>query len=333
MRAVTLADVAARAGVSGKTVSRVVNRDPNVSQETRRRIEAAIAETGFRPNTAARSLAAARSYLIGTFSPNTSSFYHAELFRGIMRGCRALGYHLVVEEVDVEGVSGIDRYDQGLRAMRCDGIVLPPPLSDDAALLKALDSDGVRYVRLAPATDVARAASIFADDAAGVTALATHLWAQGHRHFGIVLGPMDHASTPLRRDAFIAAVISLGGQTADVQVVNEPWQGSLMITGRSAGATLLDSPRPPTAIFTFNDELAVGVMTYARELGLDVPGDLAVAGFDDSDAAMFTWPPLTTIRQPIAVMGERAVEVLAAPAATSRIDCSVELIVRGSTQR
>lgn len=332
IRPVTLAHVAALAGVSAKTVSRVVNRDPNVSAETRRRIEIAIAETGFRPNPAARSLAASRSYLIGIFMSDTAAFYHAELYRGAARACRALGFHLVLEEFDENSPRVVEQYERGLRFMRCDGMVLPPPLSDDTDLLDALDRDGVRYVRLAPARNVDRSTAIFADDADGVAALARHLWELGHRRFGIVAGPIDHAATAIRRDTFIASIIAAGGSADDVLVVDGAWDGSLMLAGRNAAMALLDRPTRPGAIFAFNDEIAAGVMNYAREIGIGVPDDLAVAGFDDSDAAMLTWPSLTTVRQPVAGMGARAVEAIAAAEATIRIDCPVSLVIRGSTR-
>ncbi|MDB5687165.1 MAG: hypothetical protein JWR77_1754 [Rhizorhabdus sp.] len=332
-RATTLADVAAYAGVSGKTVSRVVNRDANVSKETRDRVEAAISALHFRPNPAARSLAAARSFLIGSLTVGLPSFYYAELFRGAMRACRARGYHLVVDEFGHGTEPIVDIYERDLRNMAYDGLILPPPVCDDLALLDALDRDGMRYVRISPATDVGRSASVFAEDEKGVTALVEHMWASGHRRFGMVTGPVEHASTAVRKDAFLSAVTRLGGDAREVATAAFVWNGSMMMSGRQAGVELLDRASPPTAIFAFNDEMAAGIMALAHERGMRVPADLAVAGFDDADASKLTWPQITTIRQPIAQMAQVAVEQLIAPPTDKpyRTCCAVEFIVRGST--
>ena len=337
-RATTLADVATLADVSAKTVSRVVNGDPNVSAGTKAKVEEAIERTGFRPNLAARSLAAARSFLIGTFAAEMSTFYYAELYRGAARACRRYGYHLVVEEfAHIDGVSATDSvaevYARTMSHIVYDGLVLPPPISDDRALLDLLDERGVRYVRLAPATKPERSSAVFSDDATGVRALVSHLWSLGHRRFGIASGPRGHAATVERRDAFIAAVDSMGGEPADVRIEPIAYAGSMIECGRNAADTLLVGYDRPTAIFAFNDEVAAGIIIAARERGLECPRDLSVAGFDDSDAARLTWPPLTTIRQPIRAMGEAAVEALVTSPSRSPVQLrlAVELMVREST--
>ena len=166
----TLDDVAAIAGVSAKTVSRVVNRNANVSAATRERIEAAIRETGYRVNQAARSLAASRSFLIGAFMPHLSSFYFAEIFRGAAKACRQYGYHLVLEEFDHGADSVVDRYEQGLRGAHCDALILTPPVCDDEKLLDALDRDGLPYVRIAPGEQLGRSVAVGADERRAVDA-------------------------------------------------------------------------------------------------------------------------------------------------------------------
>lgn len=338
-RPATLADVAALAGVSGKTVSRVANGDPNVSAATKEKVETAIARTGFRLNLAARALAASSSFLIGIFSTELSSWYYAELFRGAASACRRLGYHLVVEEFAVERdlahhqAALPDLYGRALAHIAYHGLILPPPHGDDMELLDALDARGVRYVRIAPATEPDRSSAVFADDAAGVTVVTEHLWRVGHRRFGVVVGPEQHRATQVRRDAVIAAVRAAGGAADTIAVEPLAYVEDIIARGQDAAARLLSGETRPTAIFAFNDEIAAGVMLEARARGLTIPGDLAVAGFDDSDIAKLTWPPLTTVRQPVREMAQAAVELLVAGNFPLRRDLAVEPILRGSTDK
>lgn len=330
----TLDDVAAIAGVSAKTVSRVVNRNANVSAATRERIEAAIRETGYRVNQAARSLAASRSFLIGAFMPHLPSFYFAEIFRGAAKACRQYGYHLVLEEFDHGSDSVVDRYEQGLRGARCDALILTSPVCDDEKLLDALDRDGVPYVRIAPGKQPDRSMMVGADECRGVEQLVRHLWEGGRRRFAIVAGPAEHASAMIRERAFCDALAALGGDPAGVALARIELHESIAEAGRMATLDLLRSTDPlPDAIFAFNDEVAIGAMAAIRELGRSIPGDIAVAGFDDSYLAQLVWPPLTTIRQPIADLAFRAVSIIAEEqcGGSDNILLPADLIVRGTS--
>lgn len=337
-RSVTLDDVAAIAGVSGKTVSRVVNCDANVSLRTREKVEAAIAATGFRPNLAARSLAAARSFLVGTFVTDFKSYYYAELYRGAARACRRLGYHLVIEDfrerdrADRENGLGED-LQRGLAHIAYDGLILPAPLCDDAALLDALTERGIRHVRIAPAIDLDRSAAVVANDRAGVRALARHFWTAGHRCFGVLVGPAAHSASHIRLDRFAEAIVEAGGKPGDIQVERVDYGHYAVGNVRAAARRLLGATPRPTAIFAFNDEIAVVALSEAQALGLRIPADVAIAGFDDGEIAQLTWPQLTTIRQPIGAMAEAAVELLVAPegAEGDVREFEVELVIRGST--
>jgi LacI family transcriptional regulator len=330
----TLNDVAAIAGVSAKTVSRVVNRNASVSAATRERIEAAIRETGYSVNQAARSLAASRSFLIGAFMPHLSSFYFAEIFRGAAKACRQYGYHLVVEEFDHGVDTMVDRYEQGLRSARCDALILTPPVCDDGQLLDALDRDGMPYVRIAPGKRPGISPALSADDGQGVRQLVEHLWMSGRRRFAIIAGPVDHAAAVIRERSFSEALARLGGDPAEISLTRIELHESISESGREATMALLRSADPqPEAIFAFNDEVAIGAMAAARELGLSVPDDIAVAGFDDSYIAQLSWPPLTTIHQPIADLAFQAVSVVAAGGGfdASQILLPTRLVIRGTT--
>lgn len=333
-RSVTLADVAVLAGASPKTVSRVVNRDANVSQATRQRVEAAIRETGYRVNQAARALAAARSYSIGAFLPNIASFYQGEILRGALNACRQHGYHLVVEEIDADASIIVDSYMQGLRGAGCDALLLAPPACDDEALLDALDRDGVRYVRISPAKQPARSTALFADDRQGVEQLVRHLWDRGRRRFALIAGPADHASAAIREDIFADMVEKLGGRISAAQRRHPEWIGPMVDVGRKAALSLLTGPgERPDALFAFNDEAAIGAMAAARDLGLSIPDDISIVGFDDSYVAQLAWPQLTTVHQPIAAIAMRAIEIISEQRdkAGGPVYLPTNLIVRGSS--
>lgn len=329
----TLADVAMLAGVSPKTVSRVLNGDGPVSAATRQRVESAIVSTGFRLNHAARALAGARSFLIGLFTMNRPSFYFSELYRAAAREGKSRGYHLVLEEFDNRDDTFLPLYMNGLRMIGCDGIILPGPISDDLALLDALDRDGVRYVRLAPALDIGRSTAIFPDDRRGAAAIARHLWDSGRRRFTVIAGPANHASAAVRRDAFVETIVAAGGAATDIRILALDQRHDVDQIP-SAVQSALDGVRPGEAVFAFNDEIALQLMLVARQRGLNLPGDLAIAGFDDSDMAPLAWPSLTTVRQPISDLAHHAVAALVGDGRgrTESICCPVQLVVRDSTR-
>lgn len=334
-RRATLDDVATLAGVSPKTVSRVVNGAGAVSAKTRARVEAAIAKTGFRINHAARALAGARSFLIGLFTIDQPSYFFSELYRAAARECKQSAHHLVLEEYAAGAPSYLQLYERGLKSIRCDGVILPPPVCDDLALLDALDRDGVRYVRLAPMLDPERSTAIYADDHVGAADLARHFWAHGWRRFTVAVGPADHASAAIRRDAFVEALRGLGCPKDEIRLIPYERPDNAYSTLAQLVEDVFDGLREQEAVFAFNDEIATKVMHGARERGLDLPRDMAVAGFDDSDVAKVTWPTLTTVHQPVAEFARLAVaELTAYPALPPRIiRCPVELVVRDSTVR
>jgi LacI family transcriptional regulator len=331
-RRATIIDVAERAGVSWKTVSRVVNREPNVRPATAERVREAIDALGFQPNAAARSLAGTRTFLIGAITANPSPHYMIALHRGASEACRSRGYHLALEEVHIDDPNLAADFERNLLSARFDGVFISPPATDNPIILDLLDKHGIRYVRLDPATELDRSDRIIAEDESGVAALVQHFWELGHRRFGLVNGPDAHRAAPVRRAAFLAEIERLGGNP---DAIVEASGTFLFGSGIEGGKALLDRPDRPTAIFATNDEMAAGVVAAAGELGLRVPSDVAVAGFDDSDVAGFVWPPLTTIRQPIVEYSRIAVEMLIAPRPEGPpqvISLPVELVIRKSTR-
>ena len=327
----TIKDVALKAGVSFKTVSRVLNGEPHVREELKTRITAAVTELGYRPNVAARGLIGAPSRLIGFLYDNPNFGYVTEAELGSLLGCREAGYFVAVESLD-SSVDASRQIAQILSSLRVDGLILTPPISDNAEAIAAIERLGVRYVLIAPQADIAGAASIRVDDEDGACALTRRLLDLGHRRIGFVEGPPDHGASHLRLQGYRRAMAERG-LDPDPDLVAP---GAFTLdSGLHAGRALLGLAERPTAIFASNDQMAFGVMAAARERGLDIPKALSVAGFDDTRSARMSSPPLTTVRQPIADMCAAAARMLIAAANGDlepyrSLSMITELIERGS---
>jgi LacI family transcriptional regulator len=328
----TIIDVARLAGVSWKTVSRVVNQEPNVSDKVRGKVQHAIAQLDYVPHNGARALAGVRSYSIGILFDNPSPHYTMKIQAGAYAGCRAYGYHLLIENLESAHGDIAGQMKRVLQNTKVDGFILTPPLTESAIVMDALEAQQIPFVRIAPVSFAGRSSAISINDAAAAAEIARHFWGLGHRRFGLVNGPADHGAASTRRDGFLTALSELGS----VSPVAESYGGFFFDTGITAGRDLLQLTEPPTAIFAMNDDSAAGVMAAAAQLDLKVPDDVAVAGFDDSWIAQSVWPNLTTVYQPISEMAQAAAELLitksaAAPAAELLLDYRV--VLRNSTLR
>ena len=330
LASVTITDVAALAGVSTKTVSRVLNREPHVRPALRDRVADAVRSLNYQPNVAARALAGSRAYLLGLCYDNPSPGYVSAVQVGALAACREAGYHLLVEQVDSLGQAGADQLEALLSAVKMDGLILSPPVCDRAALLDLLEARGTPFVRIAPAGQFERGPYVHMDDRKAAYDMTRLLQRLGHRRIGFVRGPLDHSAAPLRQQGFLDAMADAGLEVRPEWIV--PGNFSFR-SGVGAGERLLSLPERPTAVFASNDDMALGVMTAANRLGLVLPGKLSVAGFDDSPIAQVVWPQLTTIRQPVEAMARAAaamlVEGLGQARAARLLD--FELVVRGST--
>jgi LacI family transcriptional regulator len=325
---VTIDDVARLAGVSPKTVSRVVNGEAHVSTRTKEAVDLAIASLGYRPNLAARSLAAARSFLVGVISPYLESFYFRKLHNGSIRACKERGLHVILEHVDLHDRDYLKHLDSGLRQLRFEGVILTPPIGDQAKILDLLEQLHIPYVRIGPMTYAERSDAVSADDAQGMRMLAEHFWSLGHRRFASAVVNVR------RRDLFREALIEVGARPGDIQTMVLNWRETPRTIGRQIATELLALRKRPTAVWAFNDEVAAGLIGYAWEHGVRVPDDLSVVGCDDGEVAQAVWPTLTTIRQPLEEMSRAAVALLTESASRNemrKVICPVELIVRGST--
>ncbi|HWK42100.1 MAG TPA: LacI family DNA-binding transcriptional regulator [Croceibacterium sp.] len=336
----TIVDIAKKADVSFKTVSRVLNEHPRVADELRARVLKAMAELDYHPSLAARSLAGSRGYSIALLVDQTEFFhsndanayfapYLVELQAGALIACRERGYHFFVEPYDPRSENFPNDLRAQLSKLALDGVLLAPPSSDRMVMLDALENWGIPYVRIAPGIDVDRAPSVSTHEYEGTVAMAEHLLSLGHRRIAMIGGPDAHIAAGVRRLAFQDAL----GDKAELLFHPGDFTFS---SGLVAGRALLDRPDRPTAIFAANDFMAAGAVAAAVSCGLQIPRDVSVAGFDDSSVARFVWPPLTTVRQPIRAMAGAAIEYLVNRAGgrdsvEKRIELPASLIVREST--
>ena len=319
-------DVAALAQVSIKTVSRVVNKAPNVSATLRERVEDAIARLGYRPNQSARRLAGGRSFMIAYLYSNPAPSYTSGIQCGAAARCRDLGYHLVVEPISPGGEERIEVLDRLVAALRPDGVLLVPPLSDDEVLLARLTELGLPCARIAGSV-AAPAFTIETPEHAAGQMVAEHLIGLGHRRIAMITPPPSHRAALRRVDGFRDALAAAGLPVDPGMFVEGRFD---FASGIEAGDMLLSRADRPSAIFAANDDMALGVLTQAHRQGLRVPEDLSVVGFDDTPASLTSWPPLTTVRQPLDDMGRCIVDALV-NGLSEAPDFSFSLIERTST--
>lgn len=304
----TIADVARFAGVSPKSVSRVINAEPHVSAVLRAKVEEAIGRLSYVPDTAARSLAGSRAFIVGALFDNPSPHYVSKVMAGVYRACVAFRHHMRIDTLDSTRSPADFMADLAavLHNSRTDGFVLTPPLTDNRLVLDFLDSAGVRYARIAPDIELDRSPAVTIDDAAAAGEVARYLWNLGHRRFGLINGPKDHGAARNRREGFLGTLSELGADYA----VRESYAGFMFDLGIRAGDELLATTERPTAIFATNDDSAAGAMVACSRAGLSVPRDISVVGFDDSWIARSVWPYLTTVNQPIEEMAFTAARML-----------------------
>jgi LacI family transcriptional regulator len=303
----TINDIARLAGVSKKTVSRVINASPFVRPDTRERIEAVIADLGYAPDPQARGLAYGRSFLIGLVYDNPNPQYVVNMQQGLLDGMKGSGFELVVHPCDRGSPSFLEDLRAFVERQRLYGVVLTPSVSEDERAARLMREIGCSYVRVASVSLDGPEHMIETRDRLGGREAARHLADLGHTRIAFVSGPPTFRSSHERRSGFEEALAEHGLTLAKPYAVEGAYTYE---SGIAAGRELLAMEQPPTAIFAGNDEMAAGVLQAAREAGVSVPGDLSLVGFDDFQIASRLWPTLTTIRTPTREIGRLAVERL-----------------------
>jgi LacI family transcriptional regulator len=303
----TIHDVAAEAGVSIKTVSRVLNDEPGVRPETGRRVREVMAALDYQPSLPARSLAGRRSSLVALLFENPSANYVFDVQSGAMAKCREARLRLLVQSCNDLGEGLVDEVLSMAQQTHIDGLVITPPLSANRELIAALDARHLPLVRVG-ADDLDHSSpTVELDDETAAREMTAYLLGLGHRTIGFIVGHPDHYSSKLRLAGFHAE-LDAWGLAAAGEAVEQGYNH--FQSGLQAARRLLARSERPTAIFASNDDMAAGAIFAAHEFGIRVPEELSVAGFDDTQLASTIYPPLTTIHQPSYDMAYRATELL-----------------------
>ena len=306
----TINDVARIAQVSKKTVSRVINQSPFVREETRVRVNTVIEDIGFTPDLQARGLAFRRSFLVGLIYDNPSPNYVVNMQQGVLDALRGSGLELVVHPCVRTAETVVADIRTFVERQKLFGVILPPSMSEDERVVEVLRELDCPYVRIASVSLDEPGSMLVTNDHIGAAEAGRHLADLGHSRIGFISGPALFRSSAVRGGGFRDALAERGLTLDDRYVVEGAYTFE---SGVEAARVLLAlAPRPP-AIFTGNDEMALGVFQVARDLGLEIPRDLSVVGYDDLPMASRVWPNLTSVRLPIRDMGRMAAEKLLAP--------------------
>ena len=327
----TIRQIADQAGVSIATVSRVLNGRGDVSDETRELVSRVIRENGYTANRNARGLSAGRTGLVGVVVPLVFPAYFADILAGAAEALFEHDLQIVLSPTGNEYAREVSVFDRLHGVTDGSLIILPEESSEE--LERHLDN-GFRFVVIDPLMQLdERIPSVSAANTSGADQAMRHLLQLGHRRIAHITGPKGWLATEDRRRGYRAALASAGtlpDPGLEAEAIPE------IDSGRDAATALLALPDPPTAIFAFNDNIAIGAIQAARARGLRVPDDLSVVGFDDVEHATIVTPALTTVRQPLAEMGRTAVSLLSRlmerqSFETLHVELATRLVVRDST--
>ncbi|MGN3974225.1 LacI family DNA-binding transcriptional regulator [Tsuneonella sp. SYSU-LHT278] len=314
-QAVTIKHVAADAGVSLQTVSRVINKEPSVRPEMQERVQASIDRLGYVPSIAAQRMSGSRSYLIlaindrertiADWQARQGTDWVDQMLLGGMLKCAEHGYRMIFELVDTHDDHVERELAAAIAALQPDGIILTPPHSDNPRIVEFLGRQKLPFVRIGshgpgPGILLTMGDRKMAADAT------RHLIERGHRRIGFIAGSSEYRLSARRVDGWKTAMIEAGLPTDGLLAEGD----FSFASGERAASRLLDRPDPPTAIIASNDQMALATLEHARSRGLSVPQDVSLVSFDNTPLVHFTQPPLTAVDQPIAETVSRAVDLI-----------------------
>ena len=316
---VTIMDVAAEAGVSHQTVSRVINNGPNVSARAREKVDAAVAKLGYSPSLAARRMGGSKSFLLLALNDRDRTIEGWRLREGIdwvdqmlfggMGVCAEHGYRLIFELIDTHS-DQIDReLSSALDALHPDGVILTPPHSDNPQILRVLEREQIPAARIGGFAETGGMV-IRMDDRAAAIEVVEYLAGLGHRRIALISGSPEYALSEerLRGYRYAVARLDLDAEAALVETGDFGPE-----SGRAAAKRLLALPHPPSAIIASSDQMALATLSVALEQGLEVPHDLSLVSFDGTPIVRMSTPAMTSINQPVAELSARAAKVLVDP--------------------
>jgi len=335
----TIKDVARHANVSLKTVSRVINGEASVRDDTRERVQRAIDELDYAPDQAARNLRGATSHALGLVYDNPNPYYVISVQNGVLAACRDQDFGLQIHPCDSNAPDLADELRELVGHARLAGLVLAPPMSERMELIRYLAEHGIRFVRIISAAEDPNDGypCVYVDDRDAAYDITEHLIQLGHQRIGFLWGGAEHRSSPERFKGYEAALKDYGIPLDKKLVI----PGDYSFDDGFRGARRLFALRePPTAIFGSNDEIAAGVLAAAKANGIDVPYELSIAGFEDSPFSRQSWPALTTAKQATEDIARHAALRLIAelkPAGSGVLHVnrgfSPQLVIRDSTAR
>jgi len=331
----TITEVAKHAGVSVKTVSRVMNNYEHISAKTREKVERSIQELSYAPNSLARQLRLGDSLSIGMLYGDPSSGYQARLNHAVLKACSDARRYLAVELFDEKDRDWSKQVEAFLDRTKVKNLILVPPMCDSTDLHVLLKEKGVNFVLISPSRPVSGASSITMDDRLAAKEMVSHFIGLGHKRIGHISGHPDHVATLLRRQGYEEALSKAGLPVVDSYIRSGRFRFKHAL---ECAEQLLTMEERPTAIFAANDEMAAAVVMVANRLGLNVPEDLSVAGFDNTPISQTIWPELTTVAQPFDDIAREAVKLVSVIRGNSQPTSETlilrhQLLLRASTGR
>ncbi|MCC2606074.1 LacI family DNA-binding transcriptional regulator [Planctobacterium marinum] len=305
----TIKDVAKLAGVSIKTVSRVINKEDSVKPDTELKVQAAIDELSYRPNSSARNLAATQSFAIGYIYDNPNAYYVIDMQNGILKECLSNGFELIIHPCNASDENIVSEVKDMVRRSQLAGLVLSPPLSEMPEVLAALDEINMNYVRILSGAGDKQTTGpcVLVNDRSASEKITEHLITLAHQRIAFITGDKDHQSTDERLQGYKTALLKHQLAVEEQLIIDGHYSFEAGVEGAK---TLLSLNNPPTAIFACNDEIAAGALFAARLMSFDVPKDVAIAGFEDNPFSRQTWPKLTTAAQPTSLIARKATSLL-----------------------
>lgn len=311
MSRATIRDVARVAAVSLKTVSRVLNNEPRVKESTRAKVRAAIEKLDYQPDMSARNLRGNKSYVVGLVYDNPNPYYVVDLQKGVLKACRELGYNLQIHPCDASADNIVNELCDLVRHSRLAGLVIAPPISEDERVVSALAERGIHLVRIISASSPPADAMpcVWINDREAAYAVTEHLINNGHTDIAFLSGEEEHHSTYERFAGYRNALKKHGIMVDEDRVLAGAYSFD---SGFQRTRKLLKDARRPSAVFGCNDEIAAGALAAVQSMGLSVPEDVAIAGFENSPFSKQAQPPLTTASQSIEAIAQQAVMLLMA---------------------
>lgn len=294
-----------------KTVSRVINKEPSVRKKTYDIVMEAVNELNYQPNLAARNLAGTSSFTVGLVYDNPNAYYVIDMQNGVLSRCKDEGYELVIHPCTYTDANMEADFITMIKRSRLAGLVLTPPLSEQSSITNLLDELNIHYVRVLSGrpTDDDQDTCIYVNDYKAAYEITTHLLTHGHENIGFICGDKEHKSTSERLEGYKAALADHNTQFNSEFIYDGKYSFESGVEGAKA-LLANDNKLAITAILGGNDEMAAGALFASRLMGIAIPEQLSITGFEDSPFSRQTWPKLTTAHQANDVISQHAARLL-----------------------